>query len=186
MSTETKIQPSTLSTAPFDAINNVCVLRSFVNLIAQGTDYYQRIGRRIRITGIHANFQLIGGQANNAFDERNNVVRLAIVEAAPGAAAAGFALFTVGVTSDCRVIPAKRILYDRRFSLMSPGPDSVGYMPAGEEIAFRLRVNIPISYVNTIASSGDTELYLLAVSDSAVSPHPYIANGTLSLIFSDL
>jgi len=119
-------------------------------------------------------------------DDRNNTVRVMVCTGPAGLGAAAFANFTVSIANDTRFFPGVLdILYDRRYSLQSPGRDSTGYMPAVLETSFHFKVNFPVVYSSNAANSNNKEIYLVAVSDSAAANHPFITNGNFVLSYTD-
>lgn len=155
--------------------------------ILQGTDFTQRIGRAIKLTAFRLNGQLIGGQTNSAVDEQRNVFRIALVEMNAGVAPAA-ATFNVESTIDPRYVPGLvKVWYDHLFSLVSPGRDSTGYMPACRAVSIpEIRLDKVISYTGTVASSeSNTSFYAWFISDSIAVPNPGFENGSMQLQFTD-
>jgi len=151
-----------------------------------GTYYYNRVGTAIVARDVQAFFQLQGGQANGVLDDRNNTVRIIVCTGPAGLGAPAFANFSVSNANDTRFFPGvHNILYDRRYSLQSPGRDSTGYMPAVLETSFHFRLNLPVVYSANAVNSNNVEIYLVAVSDSSAASHPFITNGAFLVSYTD-
>jgi hypothetical protein len=182
--TESKMIQTDLSTlAP---INTTPVILEFIGGVIPGSGTSQRIGRLITVKRVTANFQLQGGQANGVLDDRNNLVRIMICTGARALTAANFSSWTIITNRDIRYsFNTFAILYDKRISLVSPGRDSTGYMPALQEISLNIRLNLRVAYAADAAGSEDIGIYLVAVSDSAAAPNPFIANGAAYVEYLD-
>jgi len=156
-----------------------------IGQVSAGTDYNNRIGRTMEIVKFKLVGQIIGGQSNLGTDEQRNTFRIALIEANAGFTASGFKNYSV---LDPRLWPGMvRVLYDRSISLASPGRDTTGYMPAAKELNIAVPMHLVIKYTGTAANSDSTtSLFLLMVSDSAISPNPGFTGGSAIVEFIDL
>lgn len=153
--------------------------------ISQGIDANQRIGRHITVTGFEVVGNLIGGQSNLSTDDRYNQVRIAIVQTNAGQAP------TMDLVSplDPRfnsAVGLRRVLFDQVYTLVSPGKDSTGYMPAARRIEIRGRCNIPIVFNGSGGSTACVNTVgIVMVSDSGLAPNPGFTQGYWRLLYHD-
>jgi len=179
---ENKYTPYVLTTN-FASVSTSGKSYDFGGSVAEGTDYLNRIGREIRLTGLRIFGQLVGGQSNSATDENRNVVRISVVEISPGASLANYSVTSV---ADPRNWGCRRVLFDKLYSLNTPGRDSTGYLPACVMVDEHVPLNDRIYYSGTAANTQIGLSYALwMVSDSGAVPNPGFTNGTLSIGFID-
>jgi len=154
--------------------------------IVEGDDFNNRTGREIDLYHFQLFGQLIGGQSNVALDDQRNCCRIMLVEAQTGLTTfPGFGLvspFDPRVFAGCT-----RVLFDQMFSLISPGRDTTGYMPAGYMVHIQqsLKQKIHFTGASTGVDSGLT-VYLLMISDSSTVPSPGFVNGSFQVMWHDL
>jgi hypothetical protein len=160
------------SSMSMTSISTSAVAYDVTALIAAGTDYSNRVGRRIRVFRAFFKGQLAGGQNNSVADDPYDTVRITLVVAKPG--------FTptwgVNAPIDPRYNPASgliRVLRDETRVINALGKDSVGYVPGATCFEFDVGVNLPIEYSASAASTPSNRcIYLVAVSDSVAVTHP--------------
>jgi len=170
-------------TSIFNSVSSSNSIYNCSAAISQGTDFNVRIGRAIRIRAIRISGSLIGGQSNVALDEQRNSFRVVVGLVNVGAT------FTFSVTDmfDPRTRSGlKKIYYDKTMLMLSPGRDSVGYMPSGRQIELRIPVNHEQLYTGSSGSTQtDDSLIVSMVSDSSTTPNPGFVNGQLIIEFED-
>jgi hypothetical protein len=179
---ENKYFQSSLTTY-FSTISTTTKILDLSSPIVEGDDWNMREGRNIHLRDLIFYGQFIGGQSNVALDEQRNCVRIAVVEAPTSWSSSSI---NVSSPADCRAWGCQRILFDEIFSLVSPGRDTVGYMPAGLYVDRKVRIRNNINYAGA-GSAADVGLtiFLVMVSDSAAVPNPGFVNGTWLLRFED-
>jgi len=152
-------------------------------LIDQGADFNQRIGRSVTLVGAHVSAFLQGAQTNSIADDAFNSLRFTLFTMSKGSSLAQ-ALNTV---YDKRYNDGlQKIYYDKAIKVVSPGKDSVGYMPGIETLEFDIPLGFRQDYTGVPGSSfSGTYLALGAISDSSAIPHPGFINGSLILSFLD-
>ena len=172
---------------------------------SQGGLSTQIIARRYELIGFSLYGTLQGGQSNVVADDRYNVCRCMVCifdgETASWAASAKWpAAVTTNTTAPIRikapVVPAdgstqhiRRKVFDKVYTLSSPGRDSTGYMPAVRTIGIRVRFKRPIIF-NYCNESGtlkpDKYIAMAWISDSTAPPGCGFVNGALTWFWKDL
>jgi hypothetical protein len=151
--------------------------------IASGTGFADRIGRNVHLSHIIVNGQLCGGQTGLGTDDFRNVVRLSVMSYAPGTVIAGY---NISSLLDPRTtLGLNRTLFDRVYALESQGKDTLGYLQAYTQVAFRVNVNKDIIYGADGAAAGNPQILFTAVSDSLAVPNPGFTAGTIQWFFTD-
>jgi len=179
---EKKFMSFTMSSV-FGSVGTGAVVKSLGGLTTQGTDYTQRIGRSIQLDSIRLSGMLSGGQVNSVADDSFNTFRITIVTAITGSTTG----YTVSSVLDERTVGGlQEILYDKTFSLMVPGRDSVGYLPALKMWNLVLPLHgMKIEYSNAMSNVQTNDVFIWMVSDSSGVPNPGFVNGSAVLVFED-
>ena len=173
-------------TTEFSAVSTTATALDIPSLIAQGTEFNQRIGRQIRARGLYLDFTIQGGQSNVVADDKINTMRLLVCQGAPtttGASIVSMLTVSVGPVNGENFNGMKRVFLDQTLDLASPGRDSTGYMPALRHFKRYIPLNLIIPYTSG-GASGDT-LWLAMVSDSGVVPNPGCTSGRVELVYTD-
>lgn len=144
--------------------------------VASGADEDQRVGFRIRMTGIYGHFQIQNG-------DDVNVVRLSIIGLKGGASLPGWGIYNVIDKEQYKVY------FDKHYNLTAPFTGGSQFKDVIVRHNFKNRFN---SYMgkfhefDTISStSGIEKIYFVMVSDSSVVSHPAIL-GNLRCWYIDL
>lgn len=168
-------------TTYFASIGSGLVTRDYSTL-GQGTEYYQRVGRRVVVTHVDICGTLVGGQQNSIADDPYNTVCLALVINAPGSAPGGWTLPTpIGPQLTSGV---KKVLWTKRYILNTNAKDSTGYIAKATLVSERIPVNEPFEYVTSADSPATNQsLYLVAFSDSVAVANPGFTSGYLMVAF---
>lgn len=189
---ETKFYPvalsATWSTGTGTSIGTTPAILDIGDRIIEGTDVDDRVGREIYVDKLEFRATLIGGQSNLATDDKYNVFRLAVLAGTPGTMPLAIASnFSNSYFMDPRGMGGLDVvLFDRSFTLASPGRDSTGYMPPIKEIVIDVPVRRKLKYLGPTGSPSFRELYLVAVSDSSAAPNPGFANGFMTIHYHDV
>jgi hypothetical protein len=179
---ELKIASNSLITN-FSSISSAVAQIDLSTLITQGLDVYQRIGRDVHIHYVEFAGQLVGGQANVVLDDARNVVRLSLLYCNPGGVTG--ANYNAGAVLDPRFMTGlEKVYYDELISLVTPGRDSTGYLPACAVVSRRIPVNRSLTWVTNAWAQPNT-LILAACSDSAAVPNPGFSSGALLIAYTD-
>jgi hypothetical protein len=173
----------------FNSVGTTPIGYDVTGAVVLGQDYINRIGRLISLQRLFISGQLVGGQSNSATDDNRNVFRILVAICDIGTTFTS-AVFTVNGTVDPRTMPGlRRVLYDRMFSLNSPGRDSAagGYMPATRMVRVALRVRDRVTYTigAGVGLNSNEGIYIWMVSDSAAVPHPGFESGSYGITFTD-
>ncbi len=168
-------------TATFASIGSGLVTRDY-SALGQGTEYYQRVGRRVVITHVDICGTLVGGQQNSIADDAYNTVCLALVINAPGSAPTGWTLPTpIGPQLTAGV---KKVLWTKRFVLNTNAKDSTGYIAKAALVSERIPVNEPFEYVSSADTAATNQsLYLVGMSDSVAVANPGFTSGYIMVAF---
>lgn len=129
---------------------------------------------------------LQGGQTNVATDDRQNSVRLVVFEGYTGMLAANVtASWSLSNPTEVRYLNGSlHVLHDELIPLVSPAPDSTGYMPAIASLHLEIPYSKRITYSGAAANStSGVTVYLYMISDSGVAPSPGFINGFLMAHF---
>jgi hypothetical protein len=170
-------------TTYFASVSTTKRILDLCSPIVEGDDYNMREGREVKLRDLIFYGQLIGGQSNLGTDEQRNCFRISVVEAPTSWSSSSI---DVSGPADCRLWGCQRILFDELFSLVSPGRDTVGYMPAGLYVDRQVRVRNHVNYAGSGAAADvGLTIFLVMVSDSAISPNPGFTNGNWALRFED-
>lgn len=146
-----------------------------------------RVGNDIVVIGIAWEGVLMGGQTNVVLDDKYNIVRMLITECTPAA----LGTFNPSLVSSVspRTFPGiKRVIHDETWTLASPGPDSVGYMPPTRHIKHSVKLNVPVSFSQANAGSGSETfqtLMVTLVSDSVIAPSPGFVSSKMTTFYTD-
>lgn len=165
----------------FVSIGSGLVTRD-LSALAQGTEYFQRFGRRVIIDHVDIMGTLVGGQTNSVADDAYNTVCMALVTAAPGTAPSGW---SAGLPIGPQITTGvKKVLWAKRFVINTNAKDSTGYIPNAMIVKERIPVHEPFEYV----ASGDVvatnqSLYLIAISDSVAVVNPGFNTGFSVVVF---
>jgi len=146
---EAKVYTIASSTMSTTSVSTTPSITNILASIGQGTDYTQRIGRRIRVKRIFFHGQVLGGQANSVADDPYNVFRISVVMAKP---AFNTATWGVNTPIDPRYGPCDgliRVLHDSTHVMQAPAKDSTGYIASAKEFEFDLPVEIPVEYATS-------------------------------------
>jgi hypothetical protein len=171
----------------FASVTTAVSLKDLGALIAAGDGVNNRTGQAIRCLSLRVSATLVGGQSNVVTDDNRNTFRFLVLQGSAGTNPAGITVnsiidprFTTGVES---------VLFDKQWTLCSPGPDSTGYMPAA--VGFRRNISLRgqvLKFSNVGAGTQKGEnLWILCVSDSAAVTNPgFTADSTFALEFEDV
>jgi hypothetical protein len=169
--------PASVSSTPsvFDMTSNIAIGAQFYN---------NRIGNAISPKFLTVNGNLVGGQVDGIADDTRNTFRMVVALGTPGLAFAGLAPGSLLIT---RIMSGlKKVLYDKEYSLESPGRDTVGYMPAQRSITFTVPLQQVLSFTGNAAGTVSClTYYLVMVSDSGTVPNPGFTNGSATMFFTD-
>jgi hypothetical protein len=184
---EMKFFERPLTSSPFASISTTPAYVFLGSQVIGGTDVMQRIGRAITCKELRIGAVLAGGQTNSGLDDEYDTVRM-IVAICSTAFAPSSSTLVAGGFLDPRTLPGLgRVLYDRHFTLTSPGKDTTGYIPAVRNINLRIPLhNFVIEYTGTgtnVASLND--IVLICVSDSVLAANPGFVVGRAVLLFTD-
>jgi hypothetical protein len=181
-------EAKSMSSAPPTTITSTVVVSDYPGQVIQGTSCFSnRIGNMIEPIAFELQAVLAGGQTNTALDDPYNTVRISAVWAAPGSS---FAAFSVSSILNERTFSGvQSVVFDKLYTLVSPGKDTTGYMPCYKRIKINARLDprhrICYTGPGTNTESGTT-LLILYVSDSTISPHPGLQQGTGMFEYVDL
>ncbi len=181
---ELKWRVRALST-DFPSVGTANVYRNLA-VLGAGTDYYQRVGRRVHVHYIDIYGTLVGGQSNSVADDPYNTVKLALVLAAPSFAPSTD--WSVTTPLGPQQVPGMiRSLWTTSLVINANAKDSTGYVAKGKMIAKR----IPVDQVFEWSSTSDTAastlgLFLVACSDSVAVTNPGFNSGYSLICFSDV
>jgi len=178
-----KIGIISLSSAPFNSVSSAGAGADFN--ASQGTDWSQRIGRRVKVTKLSITGALHGGQSNLATDDSLNVVRISVVVGVQGTA---YSTYTV--SSQLRPELQEglvRVLYDNRFPLPVSARDSVGYIPSLRYLNIDVTVDHTVLFNGTGAGDvSSTTVTLLMISDSLLPTNPGFVSGNYTWYFHEV
>lgn len=171
----------------FASVSTAVATRDLTSSIAGGTDYNQRVGRSVHVKEIQFNGQLVGGQANTVTDENRNVVRISIVGCNSGLVwNAG--TYNPSMVLDPRIMAGlHHVYYDEVISLVSPGADGTGYLPATTMVSRKIKVNKVLNWPSAAgAATTPYCIFMVMSTDSAAVPHPGFVSGTAVVSFTDM
>jgi hypothetical protein len=170
----------------FGSVSTTPSTRDTVAYIISGTDFNQRIGRTVHLTSLELSGQLVGGQANSVTDENRNCFRLSVVECVSGLTW-NTASYNVNTVFDARTFGGiMRVLYDEVFTLVSPGRDTTGYLPAVVAVHRKIRLNKTVNFaLATAVAPFPYTILIVACSDSGAVPHPGFTVGQAVLRYTD-
>lgn len=154
----------------------------FGGAITQGIAAIQRVGDRI-------NINRVDGRLHMVVADTTNLMRVCIIYVKGYDIGGSFTNFFANGTSGSPDVTSQfqpygrgqafEVMYDRTFNLCAQASNT-------QIVAdFSCYVNRPIAYQPASPVSLAGNLYLIAMSDSSVAPHPLLA-GTTRLYFSDL
>lgn len=166
------------------SIGTANVYRNLTSLGA-GTEYYQRVGRRVTIHYIDLYGTLVGGQANSVADDPYNTVKIAVVLAVPTFAPSTEWAVTTPIGAQ-QVPGLRQVLWSGSFVLNTNAKDSTGYIAKGKLFSKRIVVNKTFEYTgssDTVSSSDG--LFVVACSDSIAVANPGFNSGYSLICFTD-
>lgn len=167
----------------FASIGSGIVSKDYTQL-AQGTEYYNRVGRRVVIDHVDICATLVGGQNNSVADDPYNTICLALVVGVAGTAPANW---TVGLPIGPQLTQyVREVLWTKRYVVNTNAKDSTGYVANAMLVKERIPVHLPFEYVtNTDVVATSQSLYLLCISDSIAVVNPGFNSGYLMVAFHD-
>lgn len=154
-----------------------------------------RIGRKIAITSISLCGTLCGGQSNTGVDDKINTVRIVGLNAVLNneAVTAVLPLSGIGLSDplwkESGVSQGiRKIWYTKVITMASPGPDSVGYMPAFRRIRMKhvFRRPLVIHFADDSANYPNVLPFICFLSDSTAMPNPGFTNGYIKYTYKDI
>lgn len=168
----------------FPSIGTGCVYRN-LSAFGAGTDYYQRIGRRVFIHYIDVYGTLVGGQTNSVADDPYNTVKVALVLATP--AFTPSTEWSVTTPLGPQQVPGLiKTLWTTSFVINTNAKDSTGYIAKGISIGKRIPVNLKFEYTTTTdVAASNLGLFLVCTSDSVAVTNPGFNSGYSLVCFSD-
>lgn len=189
---ETKMRNASSLVTDFSSITSEWINIPLTN-IAQGTDFYQRIGAKILLKSIEFRGVLVGGANESAFDDPYNVIRIVLSRwdgetVTPFSTGAGHTIH----------IPINRILsnspgmknkyYDKYIAMNVASPEKGGgdgYAASARVVSFKkqFKKGIPITYSTTQASD---KIFLSMISDSLAVPNPGFVTGYCMITWKDI
>lgn len=172
--------------ANFASVSTTPSTRDAVAYIVCGNDYNNRIGRTIHLNSLEFSGQLCGGQANSVTDENRNVFRLSVIECISGLTWSSGS-YNVSTVLDPRIFGGiMRVLYDEVFTLVSPGRDTTGYLPAVVAVHRKVRLNKTVNFsLSTAVAPFPYTILIVACSDSGAVPHPGFTAGSAVTRYTD-
>jgi len=143
-----------------------------------------RIGDLIETTHLILGGTLVGGQSNTVADDAYNVVRIIFVKMVPGTS---FAAMNIGSVVTPRSIAGLiSVLFDKTYTLVSPGADSTGYVPAVCSVSISIPLSGTVFFAGTGAGTDSvTTIGTVFISDSAFVVHPGFEDGSVGLYYID-
>ena len=179
--------------ATFSSIGTTWVEHSW--LPPFGSTSAARVGNKIAITELSFQGVLVGGQANLALDDNRNWVRI-VLGIWKNPSSTGLSTHTVLYTNsfptslqiDYQTQPTlTHKLFDRTFTLTSPGKDSTGYLPPQRFVTYTHHFRKPIVVTfDALSSIPDKQWFLSMVSDSSAVPSPGFVSGDLKFTWIDI
>lgn len=166
------------------SIGTANVYRNLTSLGA-GTDYYQRVGRRVHIHYIDLFGTLVGGQSNSVADDPYNTVKVAIVLAVPTFAPTSDWSVTTPIGAQ-QVPGIREVLWSTALVLNTNAKDSTGYIAKGKLFAKRIKVDRTFEYNSASDTTASSDgLYVMACSDSVAVANPGFNSGLSLICFTD-
>jgi len=133
---------------------------------------------------------LVGGQSNVAADDKRNVFRLVL---AWWDCKSNTPLQTNGATlggsiehGQASALGLISVVYDKMYSLASPGRDSTGYLPPTKLINLHKKLSGKINYTGNGVGTANRHLILSMISDSGIIPSPGFVTGEYCFKYLDL
>lgn len=169
-------------TSTMSSISTTPVVLDLLTAITAGSTGYQRQTNRVIITRVIMSGTLVGGQSNLVTDDPYNTVRLSLITATTAAAFSGYSMSN---PLSPYINPGLlRVHHDRLIPLRVPAADSTGYIRAMMPHRFTIVINSTINYSST-GSGGipSPNMFLLALSDSSLSPSPGFVSGCVVVEF---
>jgi len=182
---ELKLVGMSAATMAMTSISTTPVIYDISSGVAAGTDYTQRVGRRIRVRHVVFKGQVEGGQGNTAADDPYNTVRVLVIRGRSTFTASGL---TINSIIDPRTMPGLvEVLYDDTVLLTTTGKNSTGFVTCACEYELGLKNNIALEYTGTTASApGNESIFFVTVSDSNVVANPgFSASSFIRMEFLD-
>jgi hypothetical protein len=154
--------------------------------IAGGSDWDERVGRQVSTIGFRLSGCLVGGQIGAITDDTNDTVRLSLLLCTVGNQPTVANYSVSSILNDRAIVGLKRVLYDRTFSLNTPGVDATGYLPALTDVSIQIPCRVHLAYYGSaVNTESDVALYLMCVSNSAAVTNPGFINGSYVLTYLD-
>ena len=160
-----------------------------------GSTATARVGNKIAITELSFQGVLVGGQSNLALDDNRNWFRIVLgIWKNPSSTGASthtvlnLNSFPSSLQIDHQTQPTLLYkLYDRTFTLTSPGRDSTGYIPPQRMVTYTHHFKKPVVITwDAMSSIPDKQWFLSMISDSAAAPNPGFVSGALKVTWIDI
>jgi len=158
---------------------------NMVSNISIGTGITNRIGQKIRLTGLAWKGLIVGGQSNSVADESYNQFRVALMRTENTFSASSLSAVTLLMPiTKVNTTDLRSVMLDKIYLLQSPAKNSTGFMPATKQVSGYKKLNIPVTFKSGSVLA-DSELNFGFISDSSGIPNPGISGGWLKLYFKD-
>lgn len=153
--------------------------------LGTGTDYYQRVGRRVTIHYVDLFGTLVGGQTNSVADDPYNTVKIAVVLAVPTFAPS--TEWSVAAPIGPQQVPGiRQVLWSGTVVINTNAKDSTGYIANGKLFMKRIVVNKTFEYTGSTDSVSSSDgLFVVACSDSVAVANPGFNSGFSLVCFTD-
>jgi len=177
---------ATALTGSFSSVGATWIIKDCTTL-AGGTDITERLGRKVRFSGLGIQGLLVGGQSNAVSDDPYNAFRLIAFIGKPGLVTADWAAFTINSHLVAGQHGVKVIMVDRLINLRVYGADSTGYIPATAKVDIKTRFSRLGLYdqdASDEVTAGDA-IYIACISDSAAVSNPGFTSGHFYVTFED-
>lgn len=170
----------------FGSITSSGTLVNVPDQIVISGDVNGRQGRVTKLLDFDVDGILAGGQSNLVTDDKENTLRVIIFDGVPGLTTGG--LPAINTTADPRYVNGlKHVYLDEYLMLVSPAPDSTGYMPAQTHYKRHFTLNRIQRYIGSGIGTTDVDtLYIYIISDSNLASHPGFIKGRMTLRWTDL
>ncbi len=168
----------------FPSVGTANVYRNLAALGA-GTDYYNRIGRRVVVDFVDVIGTLVGGQANSVADDPYNTIQIALVRAVPTFAPSTDWSVTTPIGPQ-QVPGVIKVLWYWRGVICANAKDSTGYVAKAHKIAVRIPVHLPYEWTSASDTAASNEgLFLVMCSDSVAVANPGFNSGLSMIVYHD-
>lgn len=196
---EKKVIENSIASA-FVSVGTTPVEGTIAN-IAQGTNSYSRVGRKIAIQGIRLHGTVVSGAVGAAAtDDAYNRFRIMLSCCTPDTSTSSGPMASHGVTTESSFTRAVgggggnqtllRKLLDRKLILRGiTDADGSGYQPIPVKFDYNIRLRKPIvvTWLTDAVTYPDKVLWVSMVSDSAIIPHPGVLSGCYcNVYFTDI